>query len=194
MTGFCFVTSGWSDKNNWRDPGYPQEGSHPVVCVSPADAKAYVEWLSARTGKRYRLPSEAEWEYAARGNTVTGRYWGWENADACQFENTGDVSGEGDFPCTDGFAFTAPVGIRKPNPFGLYDMLGNVAEWVEDCASKNYEGAPIDGSARTVVGCEVHTLRSASWGAVPWAVRSAHRGTGGTSKYAPVGFRVARDE
>ena len=198
LKGPCLVsgaTEGWSDKNDWRDPGFPQDGSHPVVCVNWEDANAYIGWLSFKTGKSYRLPSEAEWEYAARANTLTGRYWGWNDADACRFENVGNAPSDGEFPCDDGFAYTAPVGSRQPNPFGLYDMLGNVLEWIEDCSSANYKGAPKDGSAYTEIDCKVRVLRSASWAATPWAVRSAHRGTGGVGgKFAPVGFRVARDE
>ena len=127
----------------------------PVINVSYEQALGYVEWLSARTGKKYRLLSEAEWEYAARGGSDYARFWGNATNLACQFANVYDASGKTvqkmdseTFDCDDGYSHTSPVGTFKPNNFGLYDMLGNVFEWVEDCLFLTYAGAPTDGSVR----------------------------------------------
>ena len=175
---------------SWHSPGIAQSGTHPVVCVSFADVTAYVAWLSARTGKRYRLLSEAEWEYAARAGTDTNWYWGDKQAQACDYAN-----GPGTYPCDDGYADTAPVGSFKPNAFGLHDMLGNVWEWVADCWHPTYHGAPSDGSAWIEEdGCSIRTVRGQGFGAsnteMSAAGRSAdpvgYRGIG-------LGFRVARD-
>ncbi len=130
---------------SWRAPGFEQADRHPAVCVSWRDAQAYVAWLSAETGERYRLPSEAEWERAARAGTETQRYWGDGEADQCAYENgrTGGPGGR----CEDGMTYTAPVGSYAANGFGLFDLLGNVREWVEDCWHDDYAGAPDDGGA-----------------------------------------------
>lgn len=203
--GACLVTREakevLSGENDWRNPGHPQGGDHPVVCVSWVDATAYTKWLSDVTGKPYRLPSEAEWEYAARAGTETGRHWGWNDADACRFANVNDATSAKErllppsFACNDGYAWTAPVAHFQSNPFGLFDMMGNVLEWTEDCHHDSYNGAPRDGSVWTRWSCKVRVLRSSSAGARSWAVRSAHRGTGDVGgKFAPVGFRVARSE
>ena len=147
----------WRNGASWRDPRFRQGGDHPVVCVSWEDAQSYVAWLSRETGERYRLASEAEWEYAARAGTSTlRRYWG-DSSGQCVHANGGDLSlrrryrrvERFDSPasCDDGMVHTAPVGSYEANAFGLFDMLGNVLEWVEDCWHENYEGAPRDGAA-----------------------------------------------
>lgn len=156
---------------SWEDPGFAQDDSHPVVCVSWTDIWAYTDWLTEHTGHQYRLPSEAEWEYAARAGTRTARYWGDGVSNACQYANAADeshlerydghtfldiISAHGgnfhlglakSVPCKDGHVETAPVGSFQPNAFGLFDTLGNVWEAVEDCFHPNYVGAPTDGSA-----------------------------------------------
>jgi len=146
----------WEPKMDWRSPGFAQDDRHPVTCVSWDDASAYAKWLSERTGKRYRLLTEAEWEYAARAGTVTSRYWGESREDACHYANGADhttraqarhASGWHVADCKDGYAYTAPVGTYRPNAFGLHDMLGNVREWTQDCWNGHYKGAPTDGSA-----------------------------------------------
>jgi formylglycine-generating enzyme required for sulfatase activity len=156
-----------------------------VIYVSWDDAKEYVRWLGRRTGHEHRLPSEAEWEAAARARSETRYWWGDEvgqdkaNCDGCgnRWDNTQ----------------TAPVGSFAANPFGLFDVHGNVCEWVEDCWHDSYGGALVDGSAWTGGGCGVRVLRSGSWMNYP-------RGVGSTNRdwllivhrLTYVGFRVAR--
>ena len=160
-------------------------GRRPVINVSWKDAKAYVEWLSRRTGEAYRLLSEAEWEYVARAGTRT-RYWwgdkiGWKRA-CC--------SG-----CWDrwGGRQTAPVGSFSANAFGLHDVHGNVNEWVEDCWNESYRGAPRDGSAWTSGSCGLRVLRGGHWSSLPGHLRSAVRGTRTSLLwFNDPGLRVAR--
>jgi formylglycine-generating enzyme required for sulfatase activity len=193
-----------SAANEWRDPGFAQGGNHPVVCVNWDDATAYSRWLSQKTGKGYRLPTEAEWEYAARAGTVTGRYWGWENGEACQYANVADQTAAGAlawaandekyiFLCTDGNVYTAPVAQYRANSFGLYDVLGNVEEWTQDCYNSRYSGAPTDGSAWLTGDCSLRVIRGGSWDAVPRFVRSALR-VGVQDRSSGLGFRVARTD
>lgn len=166
---------------DWRDPGFSQGGNHPVVCVNWNDAKAYVQWLSQRTGRNYRLPSEAEWEYAARAGTSTPRYWGQDNSAACRNANVSDEvarkafrwTSSKAFQCTDGYAYTAPVAQFQANTLGLNDMLGNVWEFTEDCYNVTYAGAQPDGSARVSGDCTRHVTRGGSWDSYPWHVRAA---------------------
>ena len=186
----------------WQNPGYPQEHNHPVMCVSWDDANAYIEWLSHKTGKHYRLASEAEWEYAARAGTATSRYWGDETDQACAFANVMDVTGKRQvsgviweaYNCDDGRGYTTDSGRFKPNAFGLYDMIGNAWEWTEDCWNANYHSAPTDGSAWITGDCSFgRVLRGASWDSVPRVGRSASRNGGGTGVMVNhYGFRLAR--
>lgn len=157
---------------SWQNPGFPQTDRDPVVCVDGADIAAYLEWLRKQTGKPYRLPSEAEWEYAARGGMTTPFYWGADPDKVCEYENVADQVAAAEFRqpglpamgCRDGFAHTAPAASFKPNPFGLYDMLGNVFEITADCWAGNYAGAPADGSARTAADCPMRAARKGSYG------------------------------
>jgi formylglycine-generating enzyme required for sulfatase activity len=175
-------------------------GRKPVIHVSWNDAQAYVEWLSVQTGQRYRLPTEAEWEFAARAGTETVRYWGNDAEDACRFANVADLAAKEVFPgfkvhdCHDGFPFTAPAGSFQPNPFGLHDMLGNVWEWCEDTWHSSYKGAPTDGRAWIGVGEENRVRRGGSWFSIPKSLRSSAR-NGNPSGFRgnDTGFRVARD-
>ena len=186
---------------NWRKPGYAQDDRHPVACINRNDAEAYAKWLSRKTGKRYRLPTEAEWEYAARGNTRTSRYWGDNPAKACGYANAADKTAQAQIQgatswrvheCTDGFAYTAPVGSFKANAFGLSDMLGNVWEWTEDSYHDSYIGAPADGRAWQGDSAK-YMLRGGSWNNAPRLTRAAKR-----VRYDPGfrgsinGFRLAR--
>ena len=160
-------------------------GLRPVINVSWDDAGKYVAWLSSQTGEEYRLPSEAEWEYAARAGAVA--QYGWGSRIGSNRANCGDCGSHWDGDRT------APVGAFAPNAWGLYDMHGNVWEWVEDCWNDDYAGAPSDGSAWLGGECYVRVLRGGSWGAPPRVLRAAYRG-GITSGYRSsfVGFRVSR--
>jgi formylglycine-generating enzyme required for sulfatase activity len=157
-----------------------------VIYVSWEDAKQYVEWLSKATGRPYRLLSESEYEYAARAGTTTTYPWG-------------DEIGKNNVVCYDcGSKWdnreTAPVATFAPNQFGLYDMVGNVNEWVEDCASSDYKGAPADGSAWIQSSCEFRMVRGGSWNNPSSYLRSAWRGANPADlyRYHSLGFRVAR--
>jgi formylglycine-generating enzyme required for sulfatase activity/class 3 adenylate cyclase len=156
----------------------------PVANVSWSDAKQYVAWLAETTRKPYRLPSEAEWEYAARGGTQTRYWWG------DQFQ-PGMVNCKN---CSDILITDQPVkvGSLKPNPFGLFDMGGGVDQWVEDCWHKNYQGAPADGSAWIENECPSRVIRSGSWRKDSSYARTANRGSYDTNvRYPTHGFRVA---
>ena len=178
--------SEWADgvDKNWKRPGFSQTDQHPVVCVSFDDAMAYSQWLSSVTGKRYGLPTEAQWEYAVRARTKTARYWGNDignnqaNCDGCgsQWDNKG----------------TAPVGRFRANVLGLNDMLGNVWEWTCSAYDKNYAG----GKEQRCVGSgsrAQRALRGGSWYSEPRSVRSAYRVRNApTARYYFVGFRLSR--
>jgi len=158
----------------------PGRELHPVVSVSWHDAVAYTEWLSRETGKTYRLPSEAEWEYAARGGTATARYWGdsWGDGDACA--NAGWTRRD-----------TLPVGSLKPNAFGLFDMLGNVSVWTGDVWNQSLHGQPQDGSARTTGDTGRYVVRSQDWSTPSAVTRSAARGwRAEQERRDTLGFRI----
>ena len=153
--------------------------------VSWEDAVAYVRWLSGQTGERYRLPSEAEWEYAARAGSVTAYSWGNEIG-----RNRANCHGCGS-QWDD--RQTAPVGSFGPNGWGLHDMHGNVLEWVQDCWNGSYGGAPSDGSAWERGDCSQRVLRGGSRGIDPGYLRSANRARFTTTVRSHfIGFRVAR--
>ncbi|MDX1381712.1 MAG: SUMF1/EgtB/PvdO family nonheme iron enzyme, partial [Xanthomonadales bacterium] len=189
---------------DWQDgyDGRPAEPDQPVVHVSWNDAASYTDWLARTTGKAYRLPSEAEFEYGLRAGT-TDRYWWGDDRPPEPLEN---VTGDGDVSpppraCSSGCRRysegqwgPAPVASYPANPFGLHDMAGNVSEWVEDCWHDTYVRAPGDGSAWVNPGCRLRVVRGGSWAGSPDQARSAFRiaapaGSTGTR----VGFRVARD-
>jgi formylglycine-generating enzyme required for sulfatase activity len=212
----CADHNGRSDVS-WRDPGFAQEGSHPVVCVSWGDANAYAKWLANKTGKPYRLLSEAEWEYAARGQTSPGaypRFWfGDDEKDLCRYGNGADQKARDSFDaffksrpiaaCNDGYVFTSPAGHYAPNAFGLYDMLGNASQWTADCYhdsfldfysdfhGNRYSGVPADGSAWTNGNCSGYVVRGGGWRFLPKSLRTAARNRY-ASEWNYIGFRVAR--
>jgi formylglycine-generating enzyme required for sulfatase activity len=211
----CRVWSGgqWvQDRDrSWRDPGFagaPRDDD-PVVCVNWDDARAYAEWLSKESGKRYRLPSEAEWEYVARGGTSFPRYWGEHDsredlvlALACDYANVYDASAVDalrlPFPnarCSDGATWLAPVGQYKPNAFGVFDVIGNAREWVMDCFTASYAGRPQDMRAWTWQGgCELKGVRGGSWASRPRDARAPARSAEPAAhRQSDLGFRVARD-
>jgi formylglycine-generating enzyme len=188
---------------DWRNPGFPQTDNDPVVCVSHEDAIAYVDWLKGVTGKHYRLPSEAEWEYAARAGTTTARFWGDGRAEAVRYARVADralmarmnrsFDPELFFEGDSGYPFTAPVGSFLPNPFGLYDMLGSVWEWTADCWNEDLKDVPADGSARTAGDCSRRVVRGGSWNDDPGIVRAGIRIWDYTGiRDNSTGFRVAR--
>ncbi|MDJ0807622.1 MAG: SUMF1/EgtB/PvdO family nonheme iron enzyme [Gammaproteobacteria bacterium] len=171
-------------------------GNRPVIDVSWDDARAYAAWLSQQTGKRYRLPSEAEWEYAARAGSLTAYPWG--NKASHEQANYGtDECCDGKKEGRDQWEFTAPVGQFPANAFGLHDMHGNVDEWVEDCWHDNYSGAPQDGSAWLEAdggSCERRVVRGGSWVDYPWWLRSAFRFRDvSTYRITYLGFRLVQD-
>jgi formylglycine-generating enzyme required for sulfatase activity len=185
---------------NWENPGFVQTGSHPVTCVSWEDAKAYAGWLSRTTGHAYRLPSAAEWEYAARAGGEAVRPWNPDGAGACASANVADqraarrYPGWTVFPCDDGYVYTAPVGSFKANSFGLNDMLGNVFQWTDDCWHADYTGVPTDGSARTYGDCSERELRGGSWFTTPEFVRASYRNHFAVNyRTSSVGIRLVRD-
>ena len=174
-----FAPSTWVPDLGWgRD-------RRPVVNVSWNDAQRYVAWLSAETDREYRLPSEAEWEYAARAGSRTSYPWGDHIG-----KGRANCNGE---RCGDRWDFTAPVGSFGANAFGLYDMHGNVYEWVEDCWNGSYRGAPTDGTAWVEGDCAHRVMRGGSWFYLPSYLRSAARHKHAMDKaHAVIGFRVAR--
>ncbi|QDZ26738.1 formylglycine-generating enzyme family protein [Noviherbaspirillum sp. UKPF54] len=193
---------GRNPKYSWRNPGFPQDDKHPVVNVTWNDAVALAEWLSKREGVRYRLPTEAEWEYAARAGTRTRYDSGDDPQSLPTVANTFDADTQKNWPQWkqyalaghDGFAFTAPVGSFAPNAFGLYDMHGNAWEWVADWYDENYYArsptddpqGPADGSVRVRRGGSWHT----------WALyaRSSYRNWNNPdTRYTLVGIRLLRE-
>jgi formylglycine-generating enzyme required for sulfatase activity len=171
---------------SWEKLGFKQTEQHPVACVSWNDAQAYVEWLSEKTGKAYRLPSEGEWEYAMRAGTTTDYYWG--NTIDCAKANYGGGN------CNLGK--TTTVGAYPANAWGLHDMAGNVWEWTMDCWHENYKSAPVDGIAwlaQQKGDCDRRGVRGGSWFSNPRNLRSAYRGRSDTIVAVDyLGFRVAR--
>jgi formylglycine-generating enzyme required for sulfatase activity len=188
-------------KPSWQDPGFAQGDDHPVVCVTWGDAQDYARWLSERTGKKYRLPSEAEWEYAARAGSKGAFPWG--DKPSHEYANYG-----ADTPYTpfvsgrDKWLYTSPVGSFPPNAFGLYDMHGNVSQWVQDCHADSYAKLPTDGSAFDPAGCKVRVARGGLWGDRADIMRSAARNYAPPDEQTTIadyrssgfGFRVARTQ
>ena len=190
------------DNYNWTNPGFNQTDNHPAVCISWHTAQAYAAWLSLKTGETYRLLSEAEFEYANRAGR--SGYWIWdENQDSpCSLANTGDHSVKENYSlysfstvlCDDGYAATAPVMSYASNPFGLYDMTGNVNEWIQDCYLNNHDLTPSDGSALEFTNCPYRRVKGGSWYSPKVASRIVAR-----MSYRPhtriteTGFRVARE-
>jgi formylglycine-generating enzyme required for sulfatase activity len=193
----CYIGGefGRDPNADWRSPGFAQSDNDPVVCINYYDAVAYAAWLSKATGQTYRLPSEAEWEYALRAGSTSEYYWGDEvglghaNCDGC---TAGPRAGK-----------PTPGGTFPPNGFGLYDMSGNVWKWLADCWNDTYVGAPADGSSWEAGTCVLRGRRGGSWfnlaapkaGDVraPFRLRSAARfGSLPDIRFSSFGFRVVR--
>ena len=187
---------------SWQETGYLQDDKHPVACISWNDARAYAKWISTKTGKKYRLPTEAEWEYAARASSLRAYYWEGSADDACEYGNGADktaveaIKGATSWnahQCTDNFAYTSPVGTFKPNALGLYDMLGNLWEWTQDNYHENYENAPADGS-RWEGDDGKRVLRGGSWNNGPRSMRAAVRTRNKPElRFSTFGFRLVRE-
>lgn len=172
----CVVLDGgkWSDgpraDRDHLNVGWKQRADEPALCVAWADATAYADWLSERTGQRYRLLTEAEWEYAARGGTMTARWWGDGREDLCRRANGGDRAYAAVMPsdqtanltCSDGYAYTNPAGRFPPNPFGLHDMIGNAWQWVANCFTGDQP-------------CKARSICGGSWHNGPAVLRAATR-------------------
>ena len=196
---------------SWRNAGFEQTDEHPVVNVSWNDAVAFCKWLSKKEGKTYRLPTEAEWEYACRAGTTTRYYSGDDPETLAKVANVADATFKAKFPdwkwaikASDGYVFTAPVGQFKPNAFGLYDMHGNAWQWCADWYGGDYYGkSPVDDptgpdSGDVMLGFKAqprmcHAMRGSSWGDGPVYARSVYRCRGLPDARDPyTGFRVAR--
>ena len=174
---------------SYANPGFEQTDTHPAVCISYNDAKAYINWLNNGLGftpeTGYRLPSEAEWEYAARAGDQTRGWTSRKDAEQSAFFRT-----KPKLVILNG---TSEVGLRKPNNFGLYDMLGNAWEWTEDCWVGTLADIPVDGTWREKEGCDQHALRGGSWNDSLRHIRYASRSrTESVSHSQDVGFRIMR--
>ena len=217
VVGGCAWTPSNQELNpasSWQHLGFPQDDTHPVVCVSWSDVHDYIHWLSAKTSKKYRLLSESEWEYAARAGSTTTYPWGTTASH--------DHANYGHDECCsplakdhDKWEATSPVGSFPPNKFGLYDMNGNVLQWVQDCFSASYanvpsNGAPYERSVKLNLtgdladmsghdSCAFRMVRGGDWGDPPTMIRSAFRNyapapgtTLATYRSGGLGFRIAR--
>jgi len=185
---------------SFLNPSYSQTIDDPVVCMNLDTIQAYLGWLSKKTGHAYRLATEAEYEYAERAGSTTPWWWGADPDAQCVNANGSDLDTQARFTqlkaanCHDGYVFTAPVGRFKPNPFGLYDMAGEVWSVVADCWNDSYAGAPNDGSAMPGGDCGRRVMRSGSWNNDPLSLRSARRSKNGVidRRAYGIGFRVVR--
>ena len=176
-------SSMWRAGNSWRNPGFAQTDNDPVVCISRPDAQAYATWLSKKTGQNYRLPSEAEWEYAARAGTTSPYFWGWDINDGCAYaamydQRSDKATGYGFKPkaeCDDHAAYTNRVGSYKPNPWGLFDVTGNAREWTSDAWEPNLNSGPYTEAPRTGGVKQFPVLRGGGWDYMPQNERIAYR-------------------
>jgi formylglycine-generating enzyme required for sulfatase activity len=191
-TGFepapgCFGLNGraWAmdPAATWDAPGYPVDDRYPAACLTAGDYQQYVDWLSEKTGRRYRFPSEAEWEYVAGlGSESPPRSFHRDDADACNLFNAADKqfadNFDGEWPafaCDDGYPITSPTGNFPANKLGMFDVLGNTAEITGDCFVIGHEGRPTDGSARRTQPCGALVFKGGSWAAEPGFLRPAFR-------------------
>ncbi|BCQ25905.1 SUMF1/EgtB/PvdO family nonheme iron enzyme [Caballeronia sp. NK8] len=186
---------------DWKHPGFPQTEDDPVVCVSWDDTQKYIAWLNTKlSGKikhSYRLPTNEEWEYAARAGTTTSRYWGSGRKEQCLYENTRDETAKAldpdspVAPCNDNYLWTSPVGSFRPNPWGLYDMLGDASQWLSGC-SENSNALTAALPRVPEDQCRSHSIRGASWATIPQGVRAASWGGGSRGiRNSAIGFRLA---
>ena len=216
LEGECLTDR--TERGNWvmdarttfRDPGFVQQDDHPVACVSWDDAQAYVAWLNAQSDGGYRLPTEVEWEYVARaGAAQNAAYpWGGDAALGCRYANGFDqttvatykridTSGYKNYDpmtCTDGWLNTAPIGSLEPNGFGVYDIIGNVSEWIEDCHSTSHDALSVSGAPPQSEGaCSRRIAKGGSWGTLAHNLRIADRFPyPATHRDDSIGIRVVR--
>ncbi|WP_336952863.1 formylglycine-generating enzyme family protein [Sphingobium aromaticivastans] len=190
----------WSDGSlpgkSYADVGFPQGDDEPALCVNWDDANAYAAWLSRKSHAHYRLLTEAEWEYAARGGSVAARWWGDDVVSICNRVNGGDrdyaavmpADKSANLTCSDGFAHSNPVGHFAANPFGLHDMLGNAWQWVSDCFN------PVPGGVSGEADCKARSIRGGSWHNGVATLRSATRfSLPPAMRSSSLGFRVMRE-
>lgn len=191
----CYFWTGksWEGRadRSWQTPGIPQDDRHPVVCVDVGDAKAYAAWLTAKTGKTYRLPSEAEREYSTRAGTATPYWWGPSiTTDRANYDGRMISKRK-----TRGVwrQRTVPVESFSPNPWGLFNVHGNVWDWTDECWNEKNQGNPADGSARAGGDCRWRVVRGGAWNYGPTYLRSAYRYWNEPKNRSSVqGFRVVR--
>ena len=197
--GCEYFDSGWkySKRLNWQNPGYKQNKQHPVVCVSWIDVQDYINRLNSLSKHQFRLPSEAEWEYATRANSKSRYYWGSDSEGLCHHANASDIQTLKRFPsfvsnqCDDGYLETAPVKSFIANPNGLFDVYGNVWEWMQDCWNSSYLNAPSDGTAWLTGECSRRIFRGGGWGDNPKFARSSLRNRADSdSRKDEIGFRL----
>ncbi|MEM7070430.1 MAG: SUMF1/EgtB/PvdO family nonheme iron enzyme [Pseudomonadota bacterium] len=207
-----FVNNQWQfdPQASWKNPGFEQGDDEPVVCVSYNDAIAYANWLSEQDfetsrlfNARYRLLSESEWEYAARGGSPSSYFWGDEQQKSCQYANLLDQTALAQFKtdasqyyaCEDDTIYTRSIGAYKGNGFGLNDMIGNVSEWVSDCWHSDYEGRPVDEQAWNSDDCtnDLYVIRGGAWVSGPGTAFSSTRSRAlKNSRIATVGIRLGQ--
>ena len=191
----------YTSGRSWKSPGFPQGDDHPVVCLSINDVEAYLAWLNKHSGLRFRLPTEAEFEYVLRSGSTTEYPWGNDPNAGCRYTNGADQTPFPDgsvwtekMDCNDGYLYTAPASAYGANSFGLRNVSGNVREWTQDCWNESYSGAPTDGSAWLRGNCGRRVLRGGSWGDIPARLASAYRdGNGAANRKFDSGFRLAQD-
>jgi formylglycine-generating enzyme required for sulfatase activity len=172
----------WMSGTSWRTQSYPTTEQYPVACVSWIDAQAFVEWLNRLTHRHFRLPTEAEWEYAARAGSTSRYPWGSNADEGCRHANGRDLTPmpngklwDQRMECSDGHYYPAPVGSYQANAFGLQEMIGNVSEWIQDCRNDSYDAAPSDGSAWITGNCAMRAVRGGTFTYGPQGLRSANR-------------------
>jgi len=199
-TGIC---SGRHVKFNWREPGFPQTDDHPVLNVTWNDAVAFCDWLSRKEGKRYRLPSEAEWEYACRAGTTTRYFHGNDPAGLPKVARLINATSDKEYANVQdqvhflqaGESLTAQVGSYQPNPWGLYDMTGNVWEWTSDWYGEDYYARSPASDPRGPADGNVRVRRGGAWNTFPLYARAAYRNWNSPStRCINLGFRVVREE
>ena len=195
--GLCVLDGKCADVPSSRE----NKESYPVTDVTWSQASSYTKWLTEKTGFKYRLPSNAEWEYAARAGLGMNRYFDIPMDELCQYANTFDQSVLSEFPvqdeltpCDDGFTELAPIGSFTPNLFGLHDTIGNVSEWTEDCASPDWRGAPPDGKSWLDGDCSLRGYRGGSYlSNEPYYLVESHRFRYPGLGAQDLGFRVLRE-